>query len=309
MVHGKTLGNKILVVGDAMLDRYWFGESSRLSPEAPVPVVNVFKQEVRLGGAANVVVNVSCFGGNVSFLGIVGMDEDGESIELLLHKHGIRSNLLKCDDFKTTSKLRILSQSQQVLRVDFETKVPKTALDFLDLMFMELLEEHNVVIFSDYGKGALYRINTMILRARKAGKLILVDPKGNDFSKYSGASIITPNKSELSAVVGKWKSENELTEKAQSLRQSLNIDNLLLTRSEEGMTLYDNDGEMSVEAQAAEVFDVSGAGDTVIAVLGSLLAEGYGLHTAIRIANIAGGIVVGKLGTSTISRSELKPYL
>ncbi len=295
----------ILVVGDAMLDKYWFGDAARISPEAPVPVVKITKTQERLGGAANVARNVASLGAKSSLLAVIGDDDAGERITKLLKESKVRPCLFKEPKFSTTVKLRIIARNQQMLRTDFESKVLDHALDVHESRFGDLLPDVNVVLLSDYGKGGLDRIASMIQQGRAAGKIILVDPKGSDFSKYKGASCITPNKAELMQVVGQWHDEEDLTHRAQKLRKELQLDKLLLTRSEEGITLFDDGGSWTVPAQAREVFDVSGAGDTVIAVLSVMLAVGADWKFAVRIANRAGGIVVGKLGTATVTAEEL----
>lgn len=295
----------ILVVGDVMLDRYWFGDTERISPEAPVPVVQITKMEERLGGAANVARNGATLGAKLSLVGLIGDDEPGRTVESLLQKQGVHSSLQVDASVPTIVKLRVIARQQQLIRLDFEQEPAKDALDAKLAAFEALLPEHQAVIFSDYGKGALTHIEKMIAGARAAGKIVLVDPKGSDYSKYRGATLMTPNRSELRQVVGKWRSEEELTQKAQQLRQDLGLQALLLTRSEEGMSLYTQDGVEHVKAQAREVYDVSGAGDTVIGTMAVALAAGWSLSRAMALANRAGGIVVGKLGTATISWEEL----
>lgn len=295
----------VLVVGDVMLDRYWFGDTERISPEAPVPVVQINKVEERLGGAANVARNGATLGAKLSLVGLVGDDEPGQTVQNLLKKQGVESALQIDSSVPTIVKLRVIARQQQLIRLDFEEEPAKDALDAKLASFEALLPSHQVVIFSDYGKGALTHIEKMISKARASGKTVLVDPKGSDYSKYKGASIITPNRSELRQVVGKWRTEEELTQKAQQLRENLGLKALLLTRSEEGMSLYTADGVEHVKAQAREVFDVSGAGDTVIGTMAVALAAGWSLSRAMALANRAGGIVVGKLGTAAISWEEL----
>jgi len=296
---------RVLVVGDAMLDQYWFGEVERISPEAPVPVVRVQQREERLGGAANVARNVVAAGGGSSLLTVLGDDEPGHAVRRLLAGAGIESHVHADRSLATTVKLRVVARQQQMLRIDFETAPEAEVLAALLDSYASLLATHDVVVLSDYGKGGLTHIGHMIERARGAGKTILVDPKGDDYSRYSGATILTPNRAELREVVGRWKDEADLTRRAQALRADLGLQALLLTRSEDGMSLYTDAGVRTVPAQAREVYDVSGAGDTVIAVLAAMLAARLPLEDAVSIANRAGGIVVGKLGTATASYEEL----
>lgn len=301
----QNLTPRILIVGDIMLDRYWFGEVNRISPEAPVPVVLIEKSEERLGGAANVARNVSALGAGCSILGIVGRDEAGRTVENMLNEGGITPFLHVDPNISTTVKLRVIGRQQQLLRLDFEKKPTQEVLDNKQVQYRTLLDSHDIIVFSDYGKGALSNISSMIAEAKQAGKTTLVDPKGEDFTIYTGATILTPNKSELRQVVGGWKNETDLTEKAQKLRESLQLDYLLLTRSEEGMSLFGRNEVIHIPTVAREVFDVSGAGDTVIATLATMLGNGKTVAEAVDIANRAGGIVVGKLGTATVSSEEL----
>lgn len=296
---------RVLVVGDAMLDRYWHGAVERISPEAPVPVVKVTREEERIGAAANVAYNVSTLGARASFLGVVGDDEPGQRLERLMKETGIAAHLKRDPGLRTTVKLRVIGRQQQLLRMDFENEPDHEVLALQTSSFSELLPQHDAVLFSDYGKGGLAHIPAMIEAARQAKKPVLIDPKGEDYARYRGATIITPNRAELQEVVGRWSSEDDLRRRAQELRTSLDLTGLLVTRSEEGMTLYDAQGELHVKAQAREVFDVTGAGDTVIATLATMVAAGLSLREAVPIANRAGGIVVGKFGTATVSYEEL----
>jgi D-glycero-beta-D-manno-heptose-7-phosphate kinase len=297
---------KLLVVGDVMLDRYWFGDSDRISPEAPVPVVQVSKVDERLGGAANVARNVAALGANTTILGVVGEDEAGNRIGELLRQSGVNSQLEVDPKVPTTVKLRVIARQQQLIRLDFEETPSQTALEQKLARFEKALVSADVLVLSDYGKGALSQVATMIEYARAKNKVILVDPKGEDYEKYRGATLITPNRSELRQVVGRWANEDDLTRRAQDLRRSLGIEALLLTRSEEGMSMFTDHGVSHVRAQAREVFDVSGAGDTVIATLAVALAAQWPLDRAMALANRAGGIVVGKLGTATVTSEELQ---
>ncbi len=305
----QAAGVRLLVVGDIMLDRYWFGDVSRISPEAPVPVVKVERSEERLGGAANVARNATALGGATSLLSVVGDDEAGRSLSRLLKEGGIDASLQVDGDIDTTVKLRVIGRQQQLLRIDFETTPSHEILQAKLQDFERRVADCDVVVLSDYGKGGLTHISDMIRLARAADKPVLVDPKGDDYGKYAGATLITPNRAELREVVGRWSSERDLEARAQKLRGELGLEALLVTRSEEGMTLF-LDGEVIHQpAQAREVFDVSGAGDTVIATLAVMLAAGATWADAIRVANLAGGIVVGKLGTAVVSREELAAAL
>ena len=298
---------RLLVVGDVMLDRYWFGDVSRISPEAPVPVVRIQKREERLGGAANVARNAAALGAHTGLLGVAGADEAGDQMEQLLQDGGIHSYLKRDEAISTIIKLRVIGRQQQMVRIDFEDAPTENVLRDKLTQFKALLPDYDVIVLSDYNKGALVNVAEMISLARAAGKTVLVDPKGDDFTPYRGASILTPNRSELQQVVGGWKTEEQLLEKAQKLREELSLDALLLTRSEEGMSLFTQDEVLHVHADAREVFDVSGAGDTVIATLATMLGTGAPLAEALVTANRAGGIVVGKLGTATVTREELFP--
>ncbi|BCO26563.1 D-beta-D-heptose 7-phosphate kinase [Rhodoferax lithotrophicus] len=296
---------RVLVVGDVMLDRYWYGAVDRISPEAPVPVVRVTREEERNGGAANVAYNVVTLGAQASLLTVVGDDEASHKLEALVAHTGIQTHFGRDAQLKTTVKLRVIGRQQQLLRMDFENTPQSEILATQTATFTELLPSHQAVLFSDYGKGGLAHVSDMIARAQAAGKPILIDPKGSDYSRYQGADVITPNRAELQQVIGSWASEPELQAKAQNLRQQLKLQAVLLTRSEEGMTLFDAQGSLHVSAQAREVFDVTGAGDTVIATMAALVAAGYSLREALPLANRAGGLVVGKFGTATVSYEEL----
>ena len=296
---------QVLVVGDVMLDRYWHGSVDRISPEAPVPVVHVKREEDRLGGCGNVAHNLVSLGAKATLLSVVGADATGDRLRELLTNSGISAELSQDPQLSTTMKLRIIGRQQQLLRADFENQPDHEVLATLSRRFEELLPSHQAVLFSDYGKGGLTHVSHMIQMARSQGVPVLIDPKGSDYSRYVGATVITPNRAELKEVIGAWKSEAHLTQMAQALRQALKLEGLLLTRSEEGMSLYDDEGVLNVAAQAREVFDVTGAGDTVIATLAALLAAGMTLRQALPWANKAGGIVVGKFGTASVSWTEL----
>jgi len=296
---------RILVVGDVMLDRYWHGEVARISPEAPVPVVHVQREENRLGGAANVALNIKTLGAHVTLLSMVGADGAADSLRALLQEHSIESELGVDPSMETIVKLRVISRLQQMLRVDFEKEPDHEVLAGMLVRFSALMERHDVVLFSDYGKGGLVHIPQMIHLARETGKPVLIDPKGSDWVRYNGASVVTPNLTELAQVIGRWSSEAQLIDRAEFLRKQLNLQALLVTRSEAGMTLFEADRVSSVRAQAREVADVTGAGDTVIATLSVMVACGLELREAMALANRAGGLVVGKFGTATLSYEEL----
>jgi rfaE bifunctional protein kinase chain/domain len=297
---------KLLVAGDVMLDRYWFGDVHRISPEAPVPVVQVRRAEERPGGAANVARNISALGGKVTLLSVVGNDEAGRTLESLLAKEGVQVSLHRDPDLATTVKLRVIGQQQQLLRIDFEHAPSKEVLAGKLDEYSLLLDAADAVVLSDYGKGGLAHVERMIDLARARGKPVLVDPKGSDYSRYRNATMITPNRAEFREVAGRWKDESDLEARARKLRGDLNLDALIVTRSEEGMSLFTAAGVWHEPARAREVFDVSGAGDTVIAALALMVASGAALQDAMHVANLAGGIVVGKLGTATVSRDELQ---
>ncbi len=296
---------RILVVGDVMLDRYWYGAVDRISPEAPVPVVRIGREEDRNGGAANVAYNLITLGVQVSLLSVVGDDEASHKLEALVKNVGITPHFVRDAQLKTTVKLRVIGHQQQLLRMDFENTPKTEVLETQTAIFTELLNHHDAVLFSDYGKGGLSHVSDMIACVHRANKPVLVDPKGGDYARYRGATVLTPNKTEMKQVIGPWRDESELQNKAHTLRHELGIDAILLTRSEEGMTLFDAEGQLSVTAQAREVFDVTGAGDTVIATLTALMAAGMSLREAVPLANRAGGLVVGKFGTATVSYLEL----
>lgn len=297
--------SRVLVVGDVMLDRYWYGAVDRISPEAPVPVVRITHEEERNGGAANVAYNVVTLGAQSSLLTVVGDDEASHKLEALVADTGIQTHFGRDPALKTTVKLRVIGRQQQLLRLDFENTPKTEVLASQTAKFEHLLPVHDAVLFSDYGKGGLAHVSDMIARARAAGKPILIDPKGTDYSRYQHASVITPNRAELQQVIGAWQTEADLVTKAQNLREQLHLQALLLTRSEEGMTLFDAQGQQTVSAQALEVFDVTGAGDTVIATMAALVGAGMSMRDALPWANKAGGLVVGKFGTATVSYEEL----
>lgn len=297
---------RILVIGDVMLDRYWKGTSVRLSPEAPVPVVHVANIENRLGGAANVALNLARLGTKVALCGLVGTDQEANIIRKMLAEANIEDRLVVgTSSFVTIQKIRVISPNQQIVRADFEMEADTETIERVTQVATDLIKCSDTVIFSDYKKGALDRVDELIATARENNALTLIDPKGSSYVSYTGATVITPNKAELAAVMGSWKSEAELIQKAETLRSTLELDKLLLTRSEEGMTLFENGGHTHFPTEALEVFDVSGAGDTAIATLALMLTEGKDWQTAVQIANRAAGIVVSRFGTTAVTAKDL----
>ena len=307
----KTRLNKarVLVVGDVMLDRYWFGDVSRISPEAPVPIAKIDHIDQRAGGAANVARNIVALGGQAVLLSVIGDDEAGDQLQQLMQHNQVQTHFLRDKTIATTVKLRVVARNQQLIRLDFEDAPTHEVLNSVTRQYRDLLADCDVVILSDYGKGGLTHVTTMIEWAQQAGKLVLIDPKGDDYEKYAGATLLTPNRAELRQVTGSWQDEVALTEKAQSLREHLGLQALLLTRSEEGMTLFREGEPHHQPTQAREVFDVSGAGDTVIGAMGLAMAAGLDLPEAMRLANAAAGVVVAKLGTAVCSFDELAEAL
>lgn len=296
----------ILVVGDVMLDRYWHGPTGRISPEAPVPVVKVEQIEERPGGAANVALNVAALGGKATIIGLTGQDEAAENLSRSLESMGIDTDFERVETHPTITKLRVLSRHQQLIRLDFEESFDGLDCSPLLERVRQQLPKVKVVVFSDYAKGALNQVSEMIALAKQAGAQVLIDPKGSDFAKYRGADLLTPNFSEFEAVVGACSDEADIIHKGQQLLQQYDIQALLVTRSEHGMTLIrQGQDSLHLSAQAQEVFDVTGAGDTVIASLAAALSAGAELETACALANVAAGVVVGKIGTSTVSPIEL----
>lgn len=298
---------RVLVVGDVMLDRYWSGSTSRISPEAPVPVVHIKQMEERPGGAGNVALNITALGSQASLLGICGSDPAGDSLEAKLCAAGVQCYLQRIPNMPTIAKLRILSLHQQLLRLDFEDNITNIDTNELLISFKKQLANTDIVVLSDYAKGSLRYAKDLIKAARAASIPIFVDPKGQDFSIYEGASLLTPNRKEFEAVVGPCHDENEMVRKGNELLQTYHIDALLITRGEHGMTLIRKDEpELHLPARAREVYDVTGAGDTVIAILAAAFVDKQSLPQAASIANIAAGIVVGKLGAATVSVPELR---
>jgi rfaE bifunctional protein kinase chain/domain len=297
---------KALVVGDAMLDRYWYGDVDRISPEAPVPVIAVNRSDERPGGAANVARNVRALGAACALQSITGDDRDADSLQQLLAVDDIGCHLQRDKLLSTTVKLRVISRHQQLLRIDFESPVSKDArVGMLD-HYLKHVGDYDVVILSDYGKGGLGYLGEMIHAARTAGKPIVIDPKGRDYTAYRGATLITPNRKEFELVAGHFRDNDELVRKAQAMAEELALDGVLITRSEEGMSLIERSGHtVHMPARAREVYDVTGAGDTVIAAVGCAYAVGSNIEDALHLANIAAGIVVGKLGAATATPQEI----
>ncbi|NNF17887.1 MAG: bifunctional D-glycero-beta-D-manno-heptose-7-phosphate kinase/D-glycero-beta-D-manno-heptose 1-phosphate adenylyltransferase HldE [Gammaproteobacteria bacterium] len=301
--------SRVLVAGDLMLDRYWLGPTHRISPEAPVPVVSIKDVEDRAGGAANVAVNIAALGANSEICGVTGQDPEAAALANLLGEAGVTDSTSRFANVRTITKLRVLSRNQQLIRLDSEDDIGIiSGVSILD-RFQHALAHNDVVVFSDYAKGALTAVSDLIARAKAAGKRVLVDPKGDDFAKYRGASVLTPNMAEFEAVVGTCESEEELAERGHRLCARLELGALLVTRSSRGMTLITPDEVTHFDAMAREVFDVTGAGDTVIATLATALAAGASLTDSAALANLAASIVVGKLGVATVSRSELRQAL
>jgi D-glycero-beta-D-manno-heptose-7-phosphate kinase len=297
---------RVLVVGDAMLDRYWYGGVERISPEAPVPVVAVNRADERPGGAANVARNVHALGSQCRLLSITGDDAAADSLEQLLKKDSIECSLYRDKLINTTVKLRVISRNQQLMRIDFESPASKDSRVQLLDYYLTHLRDYAVVIISDYGKGGLGYVQEMITAAREAGVPVVVDPKGEDYSHYRRATLITPNRKEFEQVAGKFRDNAELERKAAAMVASLDLDAVLVTRSEEGMSLVHKNGKvLHMPARAREVFDVTGAGDSVIATIGCAVAAGGALEDALQLANIAAGIVVGKLGAATATPQEI----
>jgi D-beta-D-heptose 7-phosphate kinase/D-beta-D-heptose 1-phosphate adenosyltransferase len=300
---------KILVVGDVMLDRYWHGDTARISPEAPVPVVKVSDFEDKAGGAANVAKNIVHLGAQASLLGIIGDDDNGQSLQASLESEGISSLLVKQDQVPTITKIRILSRSQQVVRLDIEQPFSQKHADLLSAEFEAIIDQFEMVLFSDYNKGSLANIQGMISLAKKAGKIVLVDPKSKDLADYSGADFVTPNLTEYCAAGGIEGDEDQIAQSAKKIIADCRIGAMLLTRSEQGMSLITSTDKFDFPAQTLEVADVTGAGDTVIATLAVMLGTQMPASQAVEIANIAAGITVTRLGAATVSPEELSSRL
>ncbi|MEW8052104.1 MAG: bifunctional D-glycero-beta-D-manno-heptose-7-phosphate kinase/D-glycero-beta-D-manno-heptose 1-phosphate adenylyltransferase HldE [Candidatus Thiodiazotropha sp.] len=301
---------RVLVIGDLMLDRYWQGAAAKISPEAPVPVVHVSDREERPGGGANVALNMTSLGVNVDLCGLVGEDEAGAALAKHLEQAGVACHLQVEKGLPTITKLRVISQHQQLLRLDFEQPLWEWDLSELERRWQRQLPESELVILSDYAKGTLQRPQRLIDAASERGIPVLVDPKGGDFAKYRGATLLTPNLKEFEAVMGRCESDRELNEKGIALRQQLDLKALLITLSERGMLLIDEDAPpLHLPTRAREVFDVTGAGDTVIGVLGAGMAAGMPIQEAAGLANVAAGLMVAKLGAGSVSLGELKGAL
>jgi D-beta-D-heptose 7-phosphate kinase/D-beta-D-heptose 1-phosphate adenosyltransferase len=299
----------ILVGGDAMLDEYWFGDTARISPEAPVPVVHASFREQRGGGAANVAVNLAALGVTVRFVGVVGNDASGKALADLLREARVEPQLVTSESAPTIHKLRVLARNQQLIRLDSERNLAETAVDF-NRSVLGRAEPGQVVVLSDYGKGTLARIEELVAELNRKECRILIDPKGTDFRRYRKVFCLTPNQGEFAAVAGQWSTEAEFVEKAQALRRDLDLDYLLVTRSERGMTMVGRDIDpIDLDAEAREVFDVTGAGDTVIATLAACLGVGLEVADAMALANLAASIVVSRIGVASVTPSELKSAL
>jgi len=296
----------VLVVGDIMLDQYWYGPTQRISPEAPVPVVKINQEEHRPGGAANVALNIASIGGRVTLAGITGVDEAAQHLQKQLSALNINCEFDQQKNIPTITKLRVMSRNQQLIRLDFEESLSGVDKKSLEEKVAAQLPNHDLLLLSDYSKGTLSAVQNLIRLAKKQGKAVLVDPKGTDFERYRGATLLTPNLSEFEAVVGECKTENDIVNKGQALLIELDLDAMLVTRSEQGMTLLRRGNEeFHLPTRAREVYDVTGAGDTVIATLALAIAAKAEYTQASALANMAAGIVVGKLGTSTVSEAEL----
>lgn len=295
------MSSRILVVGDVMLDRYWYGDVTRLSQEAPVPVVKMLREEFRAGAAANVAMNCASLGEEVRLIGVTGADESEDRLRECLTGH-ILNGLISDDRMDTTQKIRIIGRHQQITRVDIEKKAVPYRVTYDALQQIPL---HDVIVFSDYGKGTLDDIASLIRYAKNYGKTVIVDPKGHDYSRYAGADLVKPNLDEIREMTGGWGSEEQLAKRINMIREEANIGAILLTRGPGGMTLYDG-GTHHIPSKAKEVYDVTGAGDTVMATMAVKLSRGWSLLKAAEAANYAAGIVVAKFGTATVSVAELE---
>lgn len=302
----KLSRGKVIVVGDIMHDTYWHGATTRISPEAPVPVVKVNIKEARAGGAGNVALNVAALGAKITLMGLTGDDAEADELSKIFIEGGVHSTARRVKGANTTKKMRILSRNQQLIRLDLESNFSDWDKEKFLKEFKKQLEFADVIVLSDYEKGVLHRPEELIQAARESGKPVIVDPKGQDFTRYRGAFLITPNLSEFEAIVGSCSGDSEIENRGNALRENLNVEAILITRSEKGMTLIARGMDpVHLPARAQEVFDVTGAGDTVVAVLAAALASGISLKDAVWLSNIAAGIVVGKIGTATVSPTEL----
>ena len=301
--------SKVLVIGDVMIDSYIEGETERISPEAPVPIVKVTKEIFKAGGAANVAVNLSKIEAQVGIISIIGKDKEGSILKKILKENRIENHFIESDQETTIKKLRIVSSSQQLIRLDFEKKISRSFDNELVKKFESVIKNYNVIVFSDYAKGVLKNIKSLIKIAKENNKITLIDPKKSDFSDYSGADIITPNKSEFEAVCGKTKNSKDFASKANKLLKNFNINGLLVTLGSEGISLFEKKKPPFFQSTIArEVYDVTGAGDTVIAIMAACLSINIPLKDSVKLANIAAGIVVGKFGTSYITKKELDEF-
>ena len=298
---------KILVVGDLMLDRYWHGPTSRISPEAPVPVVKIEESEERAGGAGNVALNIAALNGTPSLVGLTGQDEPASILKSRLSHQGVNCQFVELADCTTITKLRVLSRHQQLIRLDFEDGFHADSGEYLLQAYQAQLSAHDVILFSDYQKGTLRDLPKLIALAKEQGKKVIIDPKGSDFSIYQGATLLTPNMSEFEVIAGHCENDEQLVEKAEQLRHELQLEALLITRSEKGMTLVQS-GQPAVHlpTRARDVYDVTGAGDTVIATLAAAVAVGMDLVDATKLANLAASVVISKVGTATVTVHELR---
>lgn len=302
--------SRVLITGDVMLDSYWHGATARISPEAPVPVVQVQQQESRIGGAGNVAVNAASLGAQTSLIGLVGDDAAATELRALLRQHSIQAQLHTVQGGRTITKLRVISRHQQIIRLDFDDHFPTADPAAIATLYARAAQQADAVILSDYAKGALRDVQGLIAVARQRDLPVVVDPKGTDFARYRGATLVTPNLAEFEAVAGQATSDDDLVLRAEALRTRFDLHALLITRSERGMTLIEQGAApLHLSAQAREVFDVTGAGDTVAALIGAGLAAGLGLGDAVRMSNIAAGLVVGKLGTASVTPTELQAAL
>jgi D-beta-D-heptose 7-phosphate kinase/D-beta-D-heptose 1-phosphate adenosyltransferase len=298
--------SRVLVAGDAMLDEYWFGDTGRISPEAPVPVVKTTSVEQRAGGAANVALNIAALGGHVRLLAVTGKDARADALARLLADNGVDCEFVAADNEPTIHKLRVLSRHQQLIRLDSEERFSGHEEALIEL-FSRSLDDVDAVVLSDYGKGTLAKVEPLIVAARDKGVPVLVDPKGRDFERYSGATVLTPNQAEFEAVVDTGEGEAGFRAAGEELRAKLGLGALLVTRGHHGMTLFAQGNDpFDLAAQAREVFDVTGAGDTVIGLMAAGLGSGLALEDAAALANLGAGLVVRKIGVASVSPSELR---